>query len=227
MELTMRSANSSLVPLISWIAVGVLLSATPTAEAASCSNRLDSFRTWLSQFKIELRAESISGRNINRAFDGITYDLKVSHLDRGQRSFKQSLERFYMRRVSPSLPNKAHGKFIRHAPLLSRIDQWHGVPPEIMFTIWGMARTFGQQQFLASSIVKHAVDFDGNGRCDLIRSISGVPVSTANFLNRQGWRHGKLWGPGTHNFVFLKQPNHASVDQRTSVNRAAVPAAHG
>ena len=101
-----------------------------------------------------------------------------------------------------------------------RIIQRGDMTPKQMRGGW--AGEIGQTQFLASSSVKYAVDFDGNGRRDLIRSIPDVLASTANFLKRHGWRAGQAWGPGTHNFAVLKQWNRATVYQRTIAKAAGV-----
>lgn len=86
----------------------------------------------------------------------------------------------------------------------------------------GWAGEIGQTQFLASSYVKYAVDFDGNGRRDLIRSKPDVLASTANFLKQHGWRRGQGWQPGSANFRVLKDWNRATVYQRTIAKAAAV-----
>ncbi len=86
------------------------------------------------------------------------------------------------------------------------------------------AGELGQTQFLASSYVKYAVDFDGNGRRDLIRSVPDVLASTANFLRAHGWRRGGSWGPGSHNFAVLGQWNRASVYQKTIARMATAMA---
>jgi len=77
------------------------------------------------------------------------------------------------------------------------------------------AGEIGQTQFLASSYEKYAVDFDGDGRPNLIRSKPDVFASTANFLRRHGWRKGADWSPGTANFRVLRDWNRAKVYQRT------------
>ena len=84
----------------------------------------------------------------------------------------------------------------------------------------GWAGEIGQTQFLASSYVKYAVDFDGNGRRDLIRSIPDGLASTANFLKRHGWQRGQGWQPGSTNYAVLKQWNRATVYQRTIAKAA-------
>jgi lytic murein transglycosylase len=77
------------------------------------------------------------------------------------------------------------------------------------------AGELGQTQFLPSSYVKFAVDFDGNGRRDLIRSVPDVLASTANYLRGHGWQRGQPWTEGTHNFTVLKEWNKATVYQKT------------
>src|SRR5262245_31742050 len=77
------------------------------------------------------------------------------------------------------------------------------------------AGELGQTQFLPSSYVKFAVDFDGNGRRDLIRSVPDVLASTANYLRGYGWQSGQPWTEGTHNFEVLKAWNKATVYQKT------------
>lgn len=79
----------------------------------------------------------------------------------------------------------------------------------------GWAGEIGQTQFLASSYVRYAVDYDGNGRRDLIRSIPDLLASTANYLRSKGWRRGQAWGPGTANYAVIREWNSAEVYVRT------------
>ncbi|MEM6497400.1 MAG: lytic murein transglycosylase [Pseudomonadota bacterium] len=79
----------------------------------------------------------------------------------------------------------------------------------------GWAGEIGQAQFLASSYLKYAVDYDGNGRRDLIRSIPDVLASIANFLRAHGWKQGQSWLPGSVNYPVLRDWNRAKVYQRT------------
>ncbi len=76
------------------------------------------------------------------------------------------------------------------------------------------AGEIGQTQFLAKNYERYAVDFDGSGRRDLIRSVPDVLASTANYLQAHGWRRGEPWDEGTHNFAVLRDWNRASVYQR-------------
>lgn len=86
----------------------------------------------------------------------------------------------------------------------------------------GWAGEIGQTQFLASSYVEYAVDFDGNGRRDLIRSVPDLLASTANFLKSKGWRAGQDWQPGSANYDVLREWNRATVYQRSIAKAAGV-----
>ena len=56
------------------------------------------------------------------------------------------------------------------------------------------AGAFGHTQFMPSTYQRIAVDFDGDGRRDLVGSIPDALGSTANYLKRSGWRTGEPWG---------------------------------
>lgn len=77
------------------------------------------------------------------------------------------------------------------------------------------AGEIGQTQFMPSSYLKFAVDFDGDGQRDLIRSNADVLASTANFLRGSGWRSGAGWGEDEPNFAVLLEWNRARVYAKT------------
>jgi lytic murein transglycosylase len=77
------------------------------------------------------------------------------------------------------------------------------------------AGEIGQTQFLPSSYMKYAVDFDGNRHADLVRSVPDVLASTANYLKGHGWQRGKGWSPGEPNFEVIKTWNKAEVYAKT------------
>lgn len=94
-----------------------------------------------------------------------------------------------------------------------RIVQRGDLAPSQMRGAW--AGELGQTQFLPSSYLKFAVDFDGSGRADLIGSVPDVLASTANYLKGYGWRRGQPWGEGTHNFAVLREWNKSQVYAKT------------
>ena len=52
----------------------------------------------------------------------------------------------------------------------------------------------GQPQFMPSSFLRHAVDFDGDGRANIWSSEADVFASMANYLRGAGWKAGERWG---------------------------------
>src|SRR6195256_1184148 len=94
-----------------------------------------------------------------------------------------------------------------------RIIERGDLTPSEMRGAW--AGEIGQTQFMPSSYVKFAVDFDNNGRRDLLRSAPDVLASTANFLAGYGWQRGKGWEPGSANFKVIQEWNKSEVYAKT------------
>jgi lytic murein transglycosylase len=106
-------------------------------------------------------------------------------------------------------PDKFRGEVIAALQIIDRGD----MSPNDMHGAW--AGEIGQTQFLPSSYLKYAVDYDGNGRRDLIRSVPDVLASTANYLKGYGWQRDQPWGEGTANFQVLLQWNASQVYTKT------------
>jgi membrane-bound lytic murein transglycosylase B len=69
----------------------------------------------------------------------------------------------------------------------------HGdVLPEHLKGSW--AGAFGPTQFMPSAFKHYAIDFDGDGRRDVVDSIPDLIASTANNLKTDGWVPGQTWG---------------------------------
>ncbi len=71
------------------------------------------------------------------------------------------------------------------------IDQGN-VTPGNMTGSW--AGAMGQCQFMPSTFLGYAVDFDGDGRRDIWTNRADVLASIANFIAHLGWRNGETWG---------------------------------
>jgi lytic murein transglycosylase len=106
-------------------------------------------------------------------------------------------------------PDKFRGELIAALQIVDRGD----MAPADMRGAW--AGEIGQTQFLPSSYLKYAVDYDGNGRRDLIHSVPDVLASTANYLKGYGWQRGQPWGEGTANFQVLLEWNKSQVYTKT------------
>lgn len=73
-----------------------------------------------------------------------------------------------------------------------KILQEGHVSPERLQGSW--AGAFGHTQFMPSTFQRIAVDFDGDGRRDLMDSIPDALASTAHYLQKSGWQSGQPWG---------------------------------
>lgn len=72
-----------------------------------------------------------------------------------------------------------------------RIIERGDLKPSEMIGSW--AGELGQTQFLPSHYYRLAVDYDTNGRRDLIRSTPDLLATTAAFLKELGWQRGQPW----------------------------------
>ena len=66
------------------------------------------------------------------------------------------------------------------------------IEPERLKGSW--AGALGQPQFMPSSYLKYAQDFDGDGRRDIWNSQADVFASVAYYLQQHGWARGEAWG---------------------------------
>ena len=74
---------------------------------------------------------------------------------------------------------------------LKIIDRGH-ISAKAMVGSW--AGAMGQPQFMPSSFLSFAVDYDGDGRKDIWNTAADVFASAANYLARSGWKGDQTWG---------------------------------
>jgi peptidoglycan lytic transglycosylase B len=79
-------------------------------------------------------------------------------------------------------------EFLTTLEILNRGD----VRPDRLKGSW--AGAFGPTQFMPTAFKRYAVDFDGDGRRDVVDSIPDLVASTANNLKLDGWMAGQTWG---------------------------------
>lgn len=79
-------------------------------------------------------------------------------------------------------------EFVTALEIIDRGD----VPAELMKGSW--AGAFGPTQFMPTAFKRYAVDFDGDGRKNIVESIPDLLASTANNLKKAGWQPGATWG---------------------------------
>ena len=108
------------------------------------------------------------------------------------------------------------GEFMASLKILQAGD----AQPEALVGSW--AGAFGHTQFMPSTFLRLAVDFDGDGKRDILNSIPDVIGSTANFLKRAGWASAEAWG-----YEVRLPPSYAGVSGRRNRQPLAAWAAAG
>lgn len=131
-----------------------------TTWAAQCGNSAGGFETWKAQFSREARANGIGQRGL-AALKNTRYASKTIAADRGQHSFKLSLDGFMQKRGANTII--ARGKRLKqqHAGLFAEIERRYGVPAGPLIAIWGMETGFGGflgNQHILSSVATLAYD---------------------------------------------------------------------
>ena len=89
------------------------------------------------------------------------------------------------------------------------------------------AGAMGHTQFMPSSFMRYAVDYNGDGRKDIWNSVQDALGSTANYLNNFGWRPGETWGyevkvPNGFDFARARQMERAPLSQWQAMGIARV-----
>jgi peptidoglycan lytic transglycosylase B len=113
------------------------------------------------------------------------------------------------------------GEFLATLEILQRGD----VPPDRLIGSW--AGAFGPTQFMPTSFLRYAVDFNHDGRRDVVDSIPDMLASTANNLRLDGWRPEQTWGyevilPQRFNYLLSGLSHQISILQweRLGIRRA-------
>lgn len=115
------------------------------AHAAQCGNSAGGYEAWKQQFASEARAKGISAPTI-QALMATNYAQTTINADRGQRSFKLSLDQFLAKRGATTIVAKGRQLKNSQGALFSSIEQRYGVPPGPLIAIWGMETGFGSQR---------------------------------------------------------------------------------
>lgn len=141
-------------------AAAALGAATFGAEAAQCGNSAAGFETWKQQFASEARARGAGPQAID-ALMQTRYATATIRADRGQKSFRLTLDQFLAKRGGPAIVSRGRSLKQSHAALFASIQQRYGVPPGPLLAIWGMETGFGAvrgNQHLLSAVATLAYD---------------------------------------------------------------------
>lgn len=74
---------------------------------------------------------------------------------------------------------------------LTILDEGH-IAQDKFIGSW--AGAMGQVQFMPTSYLNYAVDYDGDGKKDIWNNYADVFASAANYLKTEGWDNSETWG---------------------------------
>ncbi len=111
--------------------------------AASCGNSFAGFEEWKREFASEAHARGVGGAGV-AALLTTTYSHATISADRGQKSFRLSLEEFLAKRGGSVIVSRGRKLKLSHAALFASIEQRYGVPSGPLLAIWGMETGFGR-----------------------------------------------------------------------------------
>jgi membrane-bound lytic murein transglycosylase B len=223
---------------------GAMAGAAIPATAAT-----EPFERWLAGLRREADDQGIDRAVLDAAFAGVRPIPSVIEADRRQPEGRMTFAEYRRRVVSADRIDRGRQLLAEHAPLLRRVEERYGVPPEVMVALWGIESNFGerqgnyavfgalatlaydgrraaffrrellsalkiadlgyadaaemrgswagamgQNQFMPSTYLGYAVDFDGDGHRDIWRSLPDVFASMANYLDKSGWDPRFIWG---------------------------------
>src|SRR5580704_7318388 len=160
----------------------------------------------------------VSRENFQRFTAGLTPDLHIMDLLDAQPEFTKSPWDYLDLLVSDERIARGRELLTQYASTFAAEERAYGVDRTIIAAIWGVESNYGtlggdrpvlrstatlacvgrrrdyfREEFL-STFKRYAVDFDGDGRRDVIDSVPDVIASTANNLKTDGWVSGQTWG---------------------------------
>ena len=125
------------------VAVALIFAAMAgRTEAAPCGNTSAGFENWKLAFAQEAEARGVGPKAIS-ALMTTKYSTGTIRADRGQKSFKLSLDAFMAKRGAAGIVAKGRQLKAANAGLFAKIEKRYGVPPGPLLAIWGMDTGFG------------------------------------------------------------------------------------
>jgi len=130
---------------IAAMALAAFLWTSAKAGAAQCGSTPAGFEAWKKELADEARRKGVGAAGIS-ALMGTSYASATIAADRGQKSFRLSLDQFLAKRGGAAIVSR--GRALKHsqAGLFASIEQRYGVPPGPLLAIWGMETAFGAQR---------------------------------------------------------------------------------
>jgi lytic murein transglycosylase len=124
------------------LAAALAVGAT-SAWAASCSNTSAGFDDWKTEIKADALGNGLKEGTIDKVLASVSYSKATIRADRGQKSFKLSLDEFLRKRGAANIVSRGKKMKAQNAALFASIEKRYGVPAGPLIAIWGMETNFG------------------------------------------------------------------------------------
>jgi membrane-bound lytic murein transglycosylase B len=130
---------------VTFAALVTLLWMASEAGAAQCGSTAAGFDAWKKQFADEAKGRGVSASTV-AALMATNYSTATIAADRGQKSFRLSIDQFLAKRGGSAIVARGRALKQSHAALFASIEQRYGVPPGPLLAIWGMETGFGSSR---------------------------------------------------------------------------------
>ena len=124
------------------------------ALAATCGNDASAFNSWKKEFGQEAAALGVKKKGLE-ALANTSYATATIKADRGQKSFKLSLDEFMKKRGADTIVSQGRKKLAANASFYQSLESTYGVPAGVLLAIHGMETGFGN--FMGNANVLNAV----------------------------------------------------------------------
>ena len=124
----------------------------------------------------------------SRALDIAQPNEKVLRLSEVQPEFKTPMWDYLGFLVDEQRVADGRAMMRQYDHILRAAERRFGVDRHVIAAVWGVETDYGRE-----AGGRLAVDFDGDWRRDLVRSVADALGSTANYLKRSGWQPGDPW----------------------------------
>ena len=146
--------------IIAALALAAAVLSPAVGHAAPCGDTGAGFDAWKKQFAREAQAQGVKARGL-AALAGTQYSTATIKADRGQKSFKLSLEDFMKKRGADVIVARGKKLKAQNAAFFAGLEKRYGVPAGPLIAIWGMETAFGNYmgtQNILSAVATLAYD---------------------------------------------------------------------
>ena len=213
--LTVNQANAELI-------INGTPSASTSVGRSNVSSEFspkNNFQSCLANLRSSAISSGVNASTYDRYTQNLTPDYSVIEKLNYQPEFSTPIWDYLSGLVDEERVAKGREMLAQHRDVLNRVQAAYGVPAETVVAVWGVESNFGdisgkypllqslgtlscegrrqsyfRGEFFSTMRILQRVDFDSDGRRDLVSSTADALASTANFLKRGGWQTGMPWG---------------------------------